>query len=136
MSQDETNKFLEVPNATGTFVAFQDDHELFHSDVCVFAQTPTEFFIIGSYLSRDKVDLSIPRSLDGNGPHKVTYPTMGRPWRVKVNHFYEDSVKGELTVTFANLSRKNVKGTFALDLRDKRKVTGNFDLELDNPEAM
>jgi len=135
MSQDESNKFLEVPNATGTFVVLLDDHELFHSDVCVFAQTPTEFFIIGSYLERDKVDLSIPRSLDGNGPHKVTYPTMGRPWKVKVNQSDKDIVEGELTVTFADLTRQNVKGTFALYLRDKSKVTGNFDLELDNPEA-
>lgn len=132
MSQDRTSDLMNKRNATGSFVAFLDDDKFLESKLCVYAETEKEFIIIGTDDFKHTVDLSVPNSLEGDGPHTVTFPTMGRYWKVVINHFDQHIIEGELIVTFANF-RKTVTGTFALDLGKAGKVTGNFDLTLDTP---
>lgn len=132
MSQDRTSDLMNKRNATGSFVAFLDDEKFLESKLCVYAETEKEFIIIGTDDFKHTVDLSVPNSLEGDGPHTVTFPTMGRYWKVVINHFDQHIIEGELIVTFANF-RKTVTGTFALDLGKAGKVTGNFDLTLDTP---
>ncbi|MFJ4608150.1 hypothetical protein [Pseudomonas atacamensis] len=129
MSQDKTSDLMNKRNATGSFVAFLDDDKFLESKLCVYAETETEFIIIGTDDFKHTVDLSVPNSLEADGPHTVTFPTTGRHWRVMINGFNESIVEGEVIVTFANF-RKNVTGTFALDLGKTRKVTGTFNLAL------
>lgn len=132
MSQDRTSDLMNKRNATGSFVAFLDDDKFLESKLCVYAETEKEFIIIGTDDFKHTVDLSVPNSLEGDGPHTVTFPTRGRYWKVVINHFDQPIIEGELIVTFSNF-RKTVTGTFALDLGKAGKVTGNFDLTLDTP---
>jgi len=133
MSQDKTSDLMNKRNATGSFVAFLDDDKFLESKLCVYAETEKEFIIIGTEDFINTVDLSVPNSLEGDGPHKVIFSTTERYWKVVINHFDQLIIEGELIVTFANF-RKNVAGTFALDLGKARKVTGKFDLTLDTPK--
>lgn len=133
MSQDKTSDLMNKRNATGSFVAFLDDDKFLESKLCVYAETEKEFIIIGTEDFINTVDLSVPNSLEGDGPHKVIFSTTERYWKVVINHFDQPVIEGELIVTFANF-RKTVTGTFALDLGKARKVTGNFDLTLVTPK--
>lgn len=133
MSQDKTIDLLKQRNATGSFVAFLDDVKFLESELCVYAETETEFIIIGTDDFINTVDLSVPKSLEADGPHTVIFPTMGRYWKVMINRFDKPVVEGELIVTFSNF-RKTVAGSFVLDLAKNGKVTGNFNLTLETPK--
>ncbi|MGA5584658.1 hypothetical protein ACPCHW_00120 [Pseudomonas siliginis] len=132
MSQDRTSDLMNKRNATGSFVAFLDDDKFLESKLCVYAESETEFIIIGTEDFINTVDLSVPNSLEGDGPHTVIFPTMGRYWKVVINHFDKPVVEGVLIVTFSNF-RKTVAGSFVLDLATNGKVTGNFNLTLATP---
>ncbi len=133
MSQDRTSDLMNKRNATGSFVAFRDDDKFLESKLCVYAETETEFIIIGTDDFINTVDLSVPKSLEADGPHTVIFPTKGRYWKVMIDGFDKPVVEGELIVTFSNF-RKTVAGSFVLDLKKNGIVTGNFNLTLDTPK--
>jgi hypothetical protein len=133
MSQDKTSDLLKIRNATGSFIADLDGVRFLESKLFVYAETEKEFIIIGTDDFINTVDLSVPKPLESDGPLTVTFPTMGRYWKVMIRHFDKPVVEGVLIVTFSNC-RKTVAGSFVLDLAANGKVTGDFNLTLD-PDA-
>ena len=128
MSQVTANDLLKSPNATGNFAAFKDGKKFLESNLFVFHDANTEFFIIGSESNKHTVAFSVPTSLVGDGPHTVEFPSKTLlKWEVIESSVSKPIKSGSVNVTFSN-NRKTVKGNVDLKLESGINVTGDFSI--------
>jgi hypothetical protein len=128
MSQITAADLLKKPNAGDNFAAFEDSEKFLDSNLFVFHDANTEFFIIGNDSNKHTVALSVPTSLAGDGPHTVELPLKTLlKWEVIKSSVSKPIKSGSVNVTFSN-NRKTVKGTVDLKLESGSNVTGDFSI--------
>lgn len=130
MSREDMLQLLRNSKATGSFVAFIDGEEFLRSEQFLFYNAGKEFFIIGSNNNEDRVEFSVPTSLQGDGPHIVQHPSGRLEWDVMNDNVRYPVESGSVTVTFDN-NRSVVSGAVDFIVKHNgvaRKVTGKFDI--------
>lgn len=115
-------------SAIGTFTGAVDGKAFLVSNFLRFQKVRSGYIIVGNENNKNWIIFTLPRTLQGEGPHDVDcYPGI-LDWQVKIENVPYRVSLGSVTVTFQNEARTGVKGNVNLFLKGGGKVTGSFNI--------